>query len=59
MRKQTMNVQTIKKAMLTMSQDELSQIVYYANQIKSISATATFSVGQAVNVVQKLSLIHI
>jgi hypothetical protein len=29
-----MNVQTIKTAMLTMSQDELSQIVHYANQIK-------------------------
>ena len=48
-----MNVQTIKKAMLTMSQDELSQIVHYANQIKSVSATATFSVGQSVYVVQK------
>ena len=48
-----MNVQTIKKAMLTMSQDELSQIVHYANQIKSVSATATFSVGQSVMVVQK------
>ena len=48
-----MNVQTIKKAMLTMSQDELSQIVHYANQIKKVSATATFSVGQKVMVVQK------
>ncbi len=48
-----MNVQTIKTAMLTMSQDELSQIVHYANQIKSVSATATFSVGQKVMVVQK------
>jgi hypothetical protein len=48
-----MNVQTIKTAMLTMSQDELSQIVHYANQIKSVSAAATFSVGQSVMVVQK------
>ena len=48
-----MNVQTIKNAMLTMSQDELSQIIHYANQIKSVSATATFSVGQKVMVVQK------
>ena len=36
-----------------MSQDELSQIVHCANQIISISATATFSVGQSVMVVQK------
>ena len=39
--------------MLTMSQKELAQIVHYANQIKSISATATYSVGQKVYVVQK------
>ena len=47
------NVKTITKAMLTMSQDQLSQIVYAANQIKKVSATATFSVGQKVLVVQK------
>ena len=48
-----MNVENIKNAMMTMSQDELSQIVHYANQIKTVSAVATFSVGQKVNVVQK------
>lgn len=48
-----MNIQEIRKSMLTMSQSDLSQIIQIANQIKSISATATFSVGQKVNVVQK------
>jgi len=48
-----MSVTTIKNEMLTMSQSELSVIINYANQIKSISATATFSVGQKVVVVQK------
>jgi hypothetical protein len=48
-----MNFQEIKAAMLKMSQHELSHIVQIANQIKSISAEATFSVGQKVNVVQK------
>jgi hypothetical protein len=48
-----MNVQTIKNAMLTMTQNELSEIIHYANQIKSISADATFSVGQKVMVIQK------
>ena len=48
-----MNVSTIKNAMLTMTQSELSEIIHIANQIKSISATATFSVGQEVMVVQK------
>ena len=43
----------IRKEMLTMSQSELSMIINYAQQIKSISATATFSVGQQVMVVQK------
>ena len=48
-----MSVPTVKKMMLTMSQKELSQIIALAQQIKSISATATFSVGQEVVVVQK------
>jgi len=48
-----MNVQEIKQSMLKMSQRELSHIIQLANQIKSISATETFSVGQKVNVVQK------
>jgi len=48
-----MNFQEIKETMLKMSQHELSHIVQIANQIKSISAEATFSVGQKVNVVQK------
>tara|TARA_B100000902_G_C26539840_1_gene541994 strand:+ start:69 stop:341 length:273 start_codon:yes stop_codon:yes gene_type:complete len=48
-----MSVTTIKNEMLTMSQSELSVIINYANQIKSISATATFSVGQSVMVIQK------
>jgi len=52
-KEKNMNVQTIKKAMLTMSQSDLSEIVHYANQIKQVSATATFSVGQSVYVVQK------
>lgn len=43
----------IKNAMLKMSQTELGQIIHYANSIKSISANATFSVGQKVMVVQK------
>jgi len=46
-------VSKIRKEMLTMSQSELSMIINYAQQIKSISATATFSVGQKVVVVQK------
>ena len=48
-----MTVETIKNEMLTMSQTELSMIINYAQQIKSVSATATFSVGQKVVVVQK------
>tara|TARA_B100000470_G_C19439857_1_gene236751 strand:+ start:52 stop:318 length:267 start_codon:yes stop_codon:yes gene_type:complete len=48
-----MTVNEVKKAMLKMSQHELSHIIQLANQIKSISAEVTFSVGQAVNVVQK------
>ena len=48
-----MSVPTIKKEMLTMSQTELSQIIKLATQIKSISAKATFFVGQTVMVVQK------
>ena len=54
-----MNVEKIKKAMLQMSQTELSQIVHYANQLKSISKgntsgfKDTFLVGMNVNVVQK------
>ena len=48
-----MTVETIKKEMLTMSQSELSMIIHYAQRIKSVSATATFSVGQKVVVVQK------
>ena len=39
--------------MLKMNQNELGQIIHYANSIKSISANATFSVGQKVMVVQK------
>ena len=46
-------VSKIRKEMLTMSQSELSMIINYAQQIKSVSATATFSVGQKVVVVQK------
>ena len=48
-----MTVETIKKEMLTMSQEELSMIIHYAQRIKTVSATATFSVGQKVVVVQK------
>ena len=48
-----MNVMQIKNAMLEMSQKELGQIIHYANSIKSISANATFSVGQKVMVIQK------
>lgn len=48
-----MSVQTIKNEMLKMTQSELSQIISIAQQIKSISATATFSVGQKVMVIQK------
>lgn len=48
-----MNVQEIKKSMLKMSQHELSHIIQLANQIKSIAADATFSIGQKVMVVQK------
>ena len=48
-----MSVPTVKKMMLTRSQKELSQRVGLAQQIKSISASATFSVGQEVVVVQK------
>ncbi len=48
-----MNVQMIKKSMLTMTQNELSEIIHYANKIKHVSADATFSVGQKVMVVQK------
>ena len=39
--------------MLTMSQSELSMIINYAQQIKKVSAAATFSVGDKVIVVQK------
>tara|TARA_Y100000817_G_scaffold257665_1_gene211244 strand:- start:2654 stop:2917 length:264 start_codon:yes stop_codon:yes gene_type:complete len=48
-----MSVETIKNEMLTMSQEELSMIIHYAQRIKQVSATATFSVGQEVIVVQK------
>ena len=48
-----MNVSQIKQQMLSMTQSELSQIIHAANQIKSISADATFAVGQKVMVVQK------
>jgi hypothetical protein len=58
-KRENMNVEKIKKAMLQMSQTELSQIVHYANQLKSISKGTTggfkdtFLVGMSVNVVQK------
>ena len=39
--------------MLKMSQTELGQIIQYADSIKSISANATFSIGQKVMVMQK------
>ena len=45
--------ETLKAEMLTMSQKQLSQIISLAQQIKKVSATATFSVGQTVMVVQK------
>ncbi len=48
-----MSVQTIKQEMMKMTQSELSHIIQLAQQIKQISATATFSVGQEVFVVQK------
>tara|TARA_B100001093_G_scaffold302122_1_gene288158 strand:- start:1021 stop:1287 length:267 start_codon:yes stop_codon:yes gene_type:complete len=48
-----MTVTEIKQAMMKMNQTELSQIMHYANQIKTIAAQATFSVGQKVMVVQK------
>jgi hypothetical protein len=48
-----MTVNEIKSAMLKMSQHELSHIIQLANQIKSIAADATFSIGQKVLVVQK------
>lgn len=52
-----MNIQTLKIEMSTMNQDELTQIVNFANQLKSGSTTWNkchqFSVGQKVNVVQK------
>ena len=48
-----MSVNEIKNAMLKMSQHELSHIIQLANQIKSIAADATFSIGQKVLVVQK------
>ena len=48
-----MTVTEIKQAMMKMDQNELSQIMHYANQIKMIAAQATFSVGQKVMVIQK------
>ena len=48
-----MNVSEIKNAMMTMTQTELSQIMNIAQQIKAISAQATFNVGDSVWVVQK------
>ena len=48
-----MTVTEIKQAMMKMDQTQLSQIMHYANQIKTIAAQATFSVGQKVMVVQK------
>tara|TARA_R110000765_G_scaffold81488_1_gene159410 strand:+ start:238 stop:522 length:285 start_codon:yes stop_codon:yes gene_type:complete len=54
-----MNVEKIKKAMLQMSQTELTQIVMFASQLNKISNGTTsgfkdtFSVGMSVNVVQK------
>ena len=47
-----MNIQTLKIEMSTMNQDELTQIVNFANQLKSGSTTWNkchqFSVGQKV-----------
>ena len=51
--RRNMSVETIKNEMLTMSQEELSMIIHYAQRIKTVSATATFSVGQEVIVIQK------
>jgi len=54
-----MNIEKIKKAMLQMSQTELTQIVMFASQLNKISNGTTsgfkdtFSVGMSVNVVQK------
>ena len=49
----TKEVTAVKNLMLKMTQDELSHIIQLANSIKTVSATATFSVGQSVMVVQK------
>ena len=46
----TKEVTAVKNLMLKMTQDELSHIIQLANSIKSVSATATFSVGQSVMV---------
>tara|TARA_B100000780_G_scaffold212207_1_gene151948 strand:+ start:395 stop:706 length:312 start_codon:yes stop_codon:yes gene_type:complete len=48
-----MSVAQIKQSMLSMSVNDLDHIIHIAKQIKSISATATFEVGQNVFVVQK------
>ena len=49
-----MSVETIKKEMLTMSQEELSSLMRWGrNTLSKLSSTATFSVGQKVIVVQK------
>jgi len=47
-----MKLSEIKKAMLTMSQSEISQIEVYAQRLK-YSTGVTFSIGQSVMVVQK------
>ena len=49
-----MSVETIKKEMLTMSQEELSMMMRWGlNTLSKLSSTATFSVGKKVVVVQK------
>jgi|TARA_B110000263_G_scaffold225640_1_gene216761 hypothetical protein len=58
-KRENMNIEKIKKAMLQMSQTELTQIVMFASQLNKISNGTTsgfkdtFSVGMSVNVVQK------
>lgn len=51
-----MTVTEIKQAMMKMDQTELSQIMSYATQIKTVAAHAVFAVGQAVMVVQKTKM---
>jgi hypothetical protein len=58
-KRENMNIEKIKKAMLQMSKTELTQIVMFASQLNKISNGTTsgfkdtFSVGMSVNVVQK------